>query len=70
LRFQEFFGEATPVTTFRARKNKAEGKEMIKEEGGPEGDGKIQLILDPSIFQPLKRYCRHIMQRSKQEQMS
>jgi hypothetical protein len=52
---------------FQGRMNKAEGKGMIKEEGGPEGDGKNQLILDTSIFQPLERHCRH-MQRNKHEQ--
>jgi hypothetical protein len=45
----------------------AEGKGMINEEGGPEGDGKNQLILDTSIFKPLERHCRY-MQRNKHEQ--
>jgi hypothetical protein len=47
--------------------NKAEGKGMmIKEEGGPEGDGKNQFFLDTSIFRPLERHCRQ-MQRNKHE---
>jgi hypothetical protein len=64
---KNFSEEKTLDTTFRARKDKAEGREMIKEDGGLEGDGKNQLILDTSIFQPLERHCRH-MQRNKHEQ--
>jgi hypothetical protein len=65
LRF--FSEEKTLDTTFRARKDNAEGRGMIKEDGGLEGDGKNQLILDTSFFQPLERHCR-LMQRNEHEQ--
>jgi hypothetical protein len=55
------------ATTFRTGINKAADKGMITEDGRPEGVGKNQLIPDTSIFQHLKRHCRH-MQRNKHEQ--
>jgi hypothetical protein len=60
----------TAATTFRARMNKPEGRVRIQEEGRPEGDEKIQPILDPSIFQPLKRHCRHMQRTEHVQQMS